>query len=85
MARLSALGVWTASIASASLAPTPLALIRVRKLSLSSVSAKPNSVSESSRTTISVWTRASSPTLRPDSVVGVAWILMPTPPVSMTA
>ncbi len=48
------LGRWTASIAWASLGPTPLAVCTSSNICFSSSSTKPNNVSESSRTTMLV-------------------------------
>ena len=69
----------------ASLGPTPVALCSSSKQAFSSSSPNPYSVSESSRTTRLVESRAASPRRRPDSVAGVQWTSSPTPPTSTTA
>ena len=70
-ARRSASGRWTASMAWASLGPTPLAVWTSSNICFSSSSAKPNRVSESSRTTMLLGRVASDPMRRPASVSGV--------------
>src|SRR5271165_5853643 len=84
-ARRSASGACTASMARASLGPTPLAVCSSSKTFRSSSEEKPYKVSESSRTTSEVATCAGSPSLSVASVPGVHCTRIPTPPTSMTA
>ncbi len=84
-ARRSASGLNTASIASASRGPTPLAVCSSSNVFRSSSPAKPYRVSASSRTTSEVATRARSPVRSPASVPGVHCTSSPTPPTSITA
>ncbi len=69
----------------ASRGPTPLAVCSSSKVFRSSSLANPYSVSESSRTTSDVATRACSPGRSRASVPGVHCTSSPTPPTSMTA
>src|SRR5215472_2311004 len=78
-------GLSTASMACASRGPTPLAVCSSSKVLRSSSVANPYRVSESSRTTRDVATRAGSPTRSRANVAGVHWTSKPTPPTSMTA
>ncbi len=84
-ARRSASGECTASIASASLGPIPLAVCSSSNTFRSSSVPKPNRVSESSRTTSEVATRAGSPSLSDARVPGVHCTRSPKPPTSITA
>ena len=83
-ARRSDSGRWTASIACASLGPTPLAVWTSSNICFSSSSAKPNRVRESSRTTMLVGSVASAPVRSPARVSGVQCSSSPTPPTSRT-
>ena len=78
-------GLITASIAWASLGPTPEAVWSSSKVCFSSSSTKPNNVSESSRTTMLVGRVAAWPARRVASVPGVHISSRPTPPTSSTA
>src|SRR3954447_14645992 len=78
-------GECTASTACASFGPTPLTDCRMSKTTRSSSVPNPNSVSESSRTTMAVASRTGSPGRRVPSVAGVQWTARPTPPTSTTA
>ena len=77
-ARRSASGSSTASVARASRGPTPLTVCSSVNSSRSSASANPKSVSESSRTTSDVASRACSPRRSRASVAG--WRAPPGPP-----
>src|SRR5699024_11578838 len=76
---------WMTTIAKAKRGPTPDTVFKVTKVSRSSSLAKPNSVSEFSRTTRCVAIVASSPTRSRESVSGVAETDIPTPLTSITA
>ena len=78
-------GLSTASIACASLGPTPEAVCTSSKVGFSSASRKPKSVSESSRTTMLVGSVALRPARRVARVPGVHITSRPTPPTSTTA
>jgi len=84
-ARRIASGECTASIAWASFGPTPLAVCTSSNICFSSSSAKPNSVRESSRTTMLVGSVASAPRRSSARVLGVHCTSRPTPPTSITA
>ena len=85
IARRSSRGGWTASIVCASFGPTPFAVCSSSNSARSSSSAKPYRVSESSRTTRLVASRAGSPTRSRASVPGEHDTARPTPPTSTTA
>ncbi len=85
MARRSSRGGWTASMVCASFGPTPFAVCSSSNRARSSSSAKPYSVSESSRTTSEVASRAVSPSRSRASVPGEHETERPTPPTSTTA
>jgi hypothetical protein len=84
-ARRTVLGLCTASTAWASRGPTPLAVWSSSNSDRSSSVANPYRVSESSRTTRLVASRACSPTRRPAIVPGLHCTASPTPPTSTTA
>src|SRR5690606_8101754 len=78
-------GGWTASTAWASRGPTPLAVCNSSNRSRAASSANPYRVSESSRTTRLVDSRAGWPTRSSASVAGAQFRRNPTPATSTTA